>query len=113
MGSICMIYVKEKDLVVPGEILAEDDYYAGRGTFQENGKVCSNLLGLVSLRNKKISVIPLKSKYLPSEPITATMMTNVIALNPKVPGSPVRGCKNCAFCSIDVKHEYCQWKEAV
>ena len=50
---------------------------------------------------------------LTSEPITATMMTNVIALNPKVPGSPVRGCKNCAFCSIDVKHEYCQWKEAV
>ena len=67
MGSICMIYVKEKDLVVPGEILAEDDYYAGRGTFQENGKVCSNLLGLVSLRNKKISVIPLKSKYLPKK----------------------------------------------
>ena len=62
-----MIYVKEKDLVVPGEILAEDDYYAGRGTFQENGKVCSNLLGLVSLRNKKISVIPLKSKYLPKK----------------------------------------------
>ncbi len=67
MGSICMMYVKEKDLVVPGEILAEDDYYAGRGTFQENGKVCSNLLGLVSLRNKKISVIPLKSKYLPKK----------------------------------------------
>ncbi|MDO5821373.1 MAG: exosome complex RNA-binding protein Rrp4, partial [Methanobrevibacter sp.] len=62
-----MIYVNEKDLVVPGEILAEDDYYAGRGTFQENGKVCSNLLGLVSLRNKKISVIPLKSKYLPKK----------------------------------------------
>jgi|GEM_PF-60231 len=67
MGSIYMIYVNEKDLVVPGEILAEDDYYSGRGTFEDNGKICSNLLGLVSLRNKKINVIPLKSKYLPKK----------------------------------------------
>ncbi|MDR1721991.1 MAG: exosome complex protein Rrp4 [Methanobrevibacter sp.] len=60
-----MIHVNNKDLVVPGEILAEDDYYSGRGTFKDNGKICSSLTGLVSLRNKKISVIPLKSKYLP------------------------------------------------
>ena len=62
-----MIYVNEKDLVVPGEVLAEDDYYSGRGTFEENGKICSKLLGLVSLRNKKVSVVPLKSKYLPKK----------------------------------------------
>ncbi len=62
-----MIYVNEKDLVVPGELLAEDDYYPGRGTFDDDGKICSKLLGLVSLRNKKISVIPLKSKYLPKK----------------------------------------------
>ena len=67
MGSICMIYVNEKDLVVPGELLAEDDYYSGRGTFEDDGKICSKLLGLVSLRNKKISVIPLKSKYIPKK----------------------------------------------
>ena len=67
MGSICMIYVNEKDLVVPGELLAEDDYYPGSGTFEDDGKICSKLLGLVSLRNKKISVIPLKSKYLPKK----------------------------------------------
>ena len=67
MGSIYMIYVNEKDLVVPGELLAEDDYYPGRGTFEDDGKICSKLLGLVSLRNKKISVIPLKSKYLPKK----------------------------------------------
>ena len=62
-----MIYVNEKDLVVPGELLAEDDYYSGRGTFEDDGKICSKLLGLVSLRNKKISVIPLKSKYIPKK----------------------------------------------
>lgn len=60
-----MIYVEEKDLVVPGEVLAEEDYFSGKGTFKENGKICSVLTGLVSIRNNKISVIPLKSKYTP------------------------------------------------
>ncbi len=60
-----MIFVENKDLVIPGEILADDDYYVGRGTFKENNKICSSLMGLVSLRNKKIRVIPLKSKYIP------------------------------------------------
>ena len=62
-----MIYVENKDLVIPGQILADDEYYSGRGTFKDNGKVCSSLMGLVSLRNKKIRVIPLKSKYVPKK----------------------------------------------
>lgn len=62
-----MIYVENKDLVIPGQVLADDDYYSGRGTFKENGKICSSLMGLVSLRNKKIRVIPLKSKYVPKK----------------------------------------------
>jgi exosome complex component RRP4 len=62
-----MIHVENKDLVIPGQILADDEYYSGRGTFKEDGKVCSSLLGRVSLRNKKIRVIPLKSKYVPKK----------------------------------------------
>lgn len=62
-----MIYVENKDLVIPGEVLADDDFYSGRGTFRENGRICSSLLGRVSLRNKKIRVIPLKSKYVPKK----------------------------------------------
>jgi len=62
-----MIHVEDKKFVVPGEILAEDDYYPGRGTFREGDLVCSSLMGLVSLRNNKISVIPLKSKYVPKK----------------------------------------------
>ena len=62
-----MIYVENKDLVIPGQVLADDEYYSGRGTFKEHGKVCSSLIGLVSLRNKKIRVIPLKSKYVPKK----------------------------------------------
>ena len=62
-----MIYVENKDLVIPGEVLADDEYYSGRGNFKEDGKICSSLMGLVSLRNKKIRVIPLKSKYVPKK----------------------------------------------
>lgn len=62
-----MIYVENKDLVIPGQVLADDEYYSGRGTFKENGRVCSSLLGRVSLRNKKIRVVPLKSKYVPKK----------------------------------------------
>ncbi|WP_394346924.1 exosome complex RNA-binding protein Rrp4 [uncultured Methanobrevibacter sp.] len=62
-----MIYVEDKNLVIPGQILADDEYYPGRGTFKEGDKICSSLIGLVSLRNKKIRVIPLKSKYVPKK----------------------------------------------
>lgn len=62
-----MIYVENKDLVIPGQVLADDEYYSGRGTFKENGKICSSLMGHVSLRNKKIRVVPLKSKYVPKK----------------------------------------------
>ena len=65
--GIIMIYVENKDLVIPGQVLADDEYYSGRGTFKENGRVCSSLLGRVSLRNKKIRVVPLKSKYVPKK----------------------------------------------
>ena len=51
---------------------------------------------------------------LTSEPITATMMTNIIALDKETPAAPARGCKNCATaCLIGSRHQYCQYREAV
>lgn len=60
-----MIFVEDKEIVVPGDVLADDEYQSGRGTFKENNEICSSLVGLVALRDKKISVIPLQSKYIP------------------------------------------------
>ena len=63
--------------------------------------------------------------YLTPECVTATMMTNLIALAPDKPGSPVRGCKHCAATSLVKrnvpyvkgigagKHGYCQWDVAI
>jgi len=51
---------------------------------------------------------------LTSEPVTATMMTNIIALHKETPAAPARVCKDCASASlIDFRHSYCQWREAV
>lgn len=51
---------------------------------------------------------------LTSEPITATMMTNIIALDKANPAAPVRGCKNCATACLGAdRHKYCQYKEAI
>ncbi|HNW80102.1 MAG TPA: DUF2193 domain-containing protein [Methanoregulaceae archaeon] len=51
---------------------------------------------------------------LTSEPVTATLMTNIIALHKDVPAAPARICKNCASAAlIDFRHQYCQWKCAV
>lgn len=51
---------------------------------------------------------------LTSEPVTATMMTNLIALDRKTAAAPVRACKNCASASVvDFRHQYCQYRNAV
>ncbi|MDP4193353.1 MAG: exosome complex RNA-binding protein Rrp4, partial [Bacteroidota bacterium] len=60
-----MILVEDKALVVPGDVLADEEYHTGRGTFKEGNNICSSLVGLVAIRDKKISVIPLQSKYIP------------------------------------------------
>jgi len=51
---------------------------------------------------------------LTSEPVTATIMTNIIALHKETASSPARVCKDCAAASlIDFRHSYCQYREAV
>ena len=60
-----MIFIEDKQMVIPGDVLADKEYQSGRGTFKEDDKICSSLVGLVAVRDKKISVIPLQSKYIP------------------------------------------------
>lgn len=60
-----MIFIEDKQMVIPGDVLADMEYQSGRGTFKEDDKICSSLVGLVAVRDKKISVIPIQSKYIP------------------------------------------------
>lgn len=53
-------------IVLPGDLLAENPRVAGYGTFVEDGKVYSKILGLFDKTETTVRVIPLKGKYMPS-----------------------------------------------
>ena len=58
------ILVKEKDIVIPGEALAEGmDYLPGDNTYREEDKIYSKVLGLVTLPGRVIKITPLGGPY--------------------------------------------------
>ena len=60
------LLVKDKNIVVPGQELARGlDYLPAGGSFRDNDAVVSSQLGLVSINNRLIKVIPLTGKYVP------------------------------------------------
>ena len=60
------LLVKERQLVLPGEILAKGlDYLPSGGTFRQGQEVKSKFLGLVRLKEKFLGVIPLAGVYVP------------------------------------------------
>ncbi len=60
------LLVKEKQLVVPGEVLAEGmDYLPASGAFRENNKLYSSQVGLISIDGRLVKIVPLSGKYVP------------------------------------------------
>jgi exosome complex component RRP4 len=60
------LLVKEKDIVVPGEDLAEGmDYLPVSGAYREEDKIIANHIGVVSINGRLVKVIPLRGKYTP------------------------------------------------
>ncbi|HGJ63877.1 TPA: RNA-binding protein [bacterium] len=60
------ILVKDKTVVVPGEVLADDlGFVPGHGTYRQNQKILASRLGLVNIEGKVIKTIPLAGRYLP------------------------------------------------
>ncbi len=60
------LLVKEKEIVIPGQELAEGlDYLPSHGSFREGNKIISNFLGLASINERFIKVIPLTGRYNP------------------------------------------------
>ena len=58
-------YFEKKQLVTPGEMLAEGDYLAGKNTYAENSKIYAARIGLADCNNKQVNVVALRSLYLP------------------------------------------------
>lgn len=62
------LYVNNKDVVVPGEVLAKGmNFLPGKRAFRENDEICSSMLGLARIDGRVIKVIPLSGAYMPSK----------------------------------------------
>ncbi len=62
------LLVKEKEVVVPGEDLAEGmDLLPGEGCYRDENKIVAARLGLVKVGGRLIKLIPLSGKYLPKK----------------------------------------------
>lgn len=60
------LLVKDKEIVVPGEALAEGiDYLPGIGTYREGNEILAGMLGLTNIDGRTIKLIPLSGKYTP------------------------------------------------
>jgi len=59
---------EKREIVIPSQLLGEvNKNKAGKGTFIENGKIYSEVLGILNTNNNYINVIPLKGRYDPIE----------------------------------------------
>jgi len=59
------IFFEKREIVVPGDLLAEGDYIAGENTFKEGKRIYATRVGLVEYADKKVNVVALKSFYIP------------------------------------------------
>jgi len=60
------VFYEKKQLVAPGDLLAEGDYVPGDSTYKENGKIYANRLGLVDYNGRRVNVVALKAFYVPA-----------------------------------------------
>ena len=58
--------VNKRQLVFPGDVLAEGNYIAGKNTYREQNRIYSSQIGFTDLIGKNIQVIALKGCYVPT-----------------------------------------------
>ena len=60
------LIVNERDIVVPGEVLAEGmDFLPGDNTYREEDKIYAKILGLIGVAGRVIRITPLAGPYVP------------------------------------------------
>jgi len=68
MKSDTKLLIVNKEVVVPGQVLAEGmDYLPSHGTYRQENKIIANRLGLITLEGKVIKTIPMNGRYLPKK----------------------------------------------
>ena len=60
------LIVKDKEVVVPGQVLAKGmEYLPANGTYREGNEIKALQIGMVTLSGRLIKLIPLKGVYIP------------------------------------------------
>jgi exosome complex component RRP4 len=59
--------IEKRELVIPGQLLADGDYIPGDNTYESDKKIYASKLGLFDIYNKRITVVPIKSCYVPKK----------------------------------------------
>ena len=59
-------FYERRQLVIPGDLIAEGKYIAGENTFKENEKLYATRVGLVEYKEQQVSVVALKAFYIPN-----------------------------------------------
>ena len=58
--------IKEKDIVIPGQVLADGmDFLPGDNTYREDEKIYAKILGLTNVSGRVIKITPLAGPYVP------------------------------------------------
>jgi exosome complex component RRP4 len=58
-------FFERRQLVTPGDLIAEGDYIAGENTYKEDNKIYASRIGLVDYEDKKVNVVALRAFYIP------------------------------------------------
>ena len=58
-------FFEKKQLVIPGDLLAEGEYIAGDNTYKEDNRIYAARIGLANCTHKKVSIVALKAFYFP------------------------------------------------
>ncbi|MEM2341952.1 MAG: exosome complex RNA-binding protein Rrp4 [Candidatus Bathyarchaeia archaeon] len=61
-----MFYFENRQIVTPGDLLAEGDYIAGNNTYKEGNRIYASRLGLVEYEGRNVQVVALNTVYIPS-----------------------------------------------
>jgi exosome complex component RRP4 len=61
------VYFQKREVVVPGQLLAEGRYRASFGTYDDGDRIYSALVGLAELRGNTVKVVALEGVYIPRE----------------------------------------------
>ncbi|MCS3924057.1 exosome complex RNA-binding protein Rrp4 [Methanosalsum natronophilum] len=56
----------DRKIVIPGELISENEQNAGYGTYVKDGNVYASVYGVLNVKNK-VDVIPFSGKYVPSK----------------------------------------------